>query len=109
MTPSLELISIPNSFVSLFTFYILSYLLSKTMGCLSGRLVSSASVQKLFCGIRSVFKCSFDEFVWEKVVSPSHSSTILGPPPLFFVGQMLTYVYLSIGRVSAPQLSSLPR
>ena len=29
----------------------------------------------------SVFKCSFDEFVGEKVVSPSYSSTILGPPP----------------------------
>ena len=178
MTPSLELISIPNSFVSLFIFYILSYLLSKTMGCLSGRLVSSASVQKLFCGICSAFKfssekamaphsstlawkipwmnepgwlqsmeslrprtwlrdfpftfhfhalekemathfsviawripgtwepgglpsmgshrvghdwsdlaaavkCSFDEFVGEKVVSPSYSSAILGPPPLF--------------------------
>jgi len=28
-----------------------------------------------------VFKCSFDEFVGEKVVSLSYSSTILGPPP----------------------------
>ena len=27
-----------------------------------------------------MFKCSFDEFVGEKVVSPSYSSTILGPP-----------------------------
>ena len=108
-TPFPEWISVPNSFVSLFIFYLLYYPLLKTMGCFSGCLMSSASVQKLFCGIRSVFKCSFDEFVWEKVVSPSHSSTILGPPPLFFVGQMLTYVYLSIGRVSAPQLSSLPR
>ena len=35
---------IPNSFVSLFVFYILSYLLSKRMGCLSGCLVSSASI-----------------------------------------------------------------
>ena len=41
-------------------------------------LMSSASIQKLFCGIYSVFKCSFDEFVGEKVVSPSYSSTILG-------------------------------
>ena len=48
-------VSVPNSFVSLFIFYILSYLLSKTMGCLSECLVSSASVQKLFCGICSVF------------------------------------------------------
>ena len=82
-------VSILNSFVSLFTFCILSYLLLKTMGCLSGCLVSSASVQKLFCEICSVFKCSFDEFVGEKMVSPSclrgHLRTILGVilgPPL---------------------------
>ena len=51
MTPSPGWVSIPNSFVSLFTYYILSYLLLKTMGCLSGCLLSSVSVQKLFCGI----------------------------------------------------------
>ena len=73
-TPSLGRISVPNSFVSLFIFYILSYLLSKTMGCLSGCLMSSASIQKLFCGICSAFKCSFNEFVKEKVVSLSYSS-----------------------------------
>ena len=55
--------SVPTSFVSLFVFYIFSYLLSKTMGCFSGCLMSSASIQKLFCGIYSAFKCSFDEFV----------------------------------------------
>ena len=75
--------SIPTSFVSLFIFCIFSYLLSKTMGCFSGGLMSSARIQKLFCGIYSVFKCSFDEFVGEKVVSPSYSSTILGPPYYF--------------------------
>ena len=53
-TPSLGWVSIPNSFVSLFIFYILSYLLSKTMGCLSGCLVSSASVQKLLWNLLSV-------------------------------------------------------
>ena len=47
---------VPNSFVSLFIFYSLSYLLSKTKGCLSGCLVSSDSIQKLFCGIFSAFK-----------------------------------------------------
>ena len=72
-------VSIPNSFVSLFIFYILSYLLSKIMGCLSGSLVSSKSIQKLFCGSRSAFKWYFDEFVVEKVVSPSYSSTVSGP------------------------------
>ena len=29
-----------------------------------------------------MFKCSFDEFVGEKVFSPSYSSAILAPPPL---------------------------
>ena len=36
------------------------------MGCLSGCLMSSASIQKLFCGICLVFECSFDEFVGGK-------------------------------------------
>ena len=43
--------------------------------------MSSVGIQKLFCGIYSAFKCSFDEFVGENVVSLSYSSTILGPPP----------------------------
>ena len=82
-TPCLGWSSIPTSFVSLFIFSIFSYLLSKTMGCFSGCLMSSASNQKLFCGIYSAFKCSFDESVGEKVVFPSYSSAILGPPPIF--------------------------
>ena len=49
----------------------------------SGCLMSSASIQKLFYRIYSALKCSFDEFVGEKVVSSSYSSAILGPPPLF--------------------------
>ena len=76
-TPFPGWISIPSSFVSLFIFYILSYLLSKTMGCFSGCLMTSASDQKLFCEVCSAFNCSFDEFVGEKVVSPSYSSAIL--------------------------------
>ena len=51
------------------------------MGWIPGCLMSSVSVQKLFCGICSAFKCSFDEFVGEKVVSLSYSSAILGPTP----------------------------
>ena len=50
------------------------------MGCLSGYLVSSANIQKLFCGSSSTFKWSFDEFVGEQVVSPSYSFTIFRPP-----------------------------
>ena len=48
----------------------------KTMGCFSGRLMSAASDQ-LFCKLCSPFCCSFDEFVEEKVISPSYSSAIL--------------------------------
>ena len=50
------------------------------MGCFSGHLISCARDQKLFCGVCSVFKCSFDEFVGVKVLSPSYSSAILAPP-----------------------------
>ena len=50
------------------------------MGCFSGCLMSSASIQ-LFSGIFSAYKYSFDEFVGEKVVSPSYSSAILRLPP----------------------------
>ena len=70
--------SIPTSFVFFCLLYF-SYLLLKTMGCFSGCLMSSAGIQKLFCGIYSAFKCSFD-VVGEKVVSPSYSSAILGRP-----------------------------
>ena len=79
--------SIPPSFVSFFVFYIFSYLLLKTMGCFSGCLMSSSGIQKLFCGIYSAFKCSFDEFVGEKVFSPSYSSAILAPPPCIQIFQ----------------------
>ena len=79
--PSWDGAKSPTSFVSSLVFYIFSYLLLKTKGCFSGYLMSSAGIQKLFCGIYSAFKCSFDEFVGEKVVSPSYSSAILGLPP----------------------------
>ena len=70
--------SLPTSFVSFFfVFYIFTYLFSKTMSCFSGCLMFSAGIQKLFCELYSAFKCSFDEFVGEKVVSPSYSSAIL--------------------------------
>ena len=72
--PSLPLLSL------FFVFYIFSYLLSKTMGCFSGCLMSSGSIHKLYCGIYSTFKCSFDEIVWGgKEFSPSYSSAILAP------------------------------
>ena len=55
------------------------------MICFSGCLMSSASIQKLFCGVCSALKCSFDEFVLEKVVSLSYSSAILGPLPFLYL------------------------
>ena len=73
--------SLPTSFVSFLIFYIFSYLFLKPMICFAGCLMSSASIQKLFCRIYSALKCSFDEFMREKVVSLSYSSAILGPPP----------------------------
>ena len=78
-SPSLPLLSLVLSF----TFF--PYLLSKTMGCFPRCLMSSACIQKWFCGICSMFKCSFDEFVVEKVVSLSYSSTILGLPPKLLI------------------------
>ena len=53
-----------------------SYLFFKTMILFSGYLMSSAGIQKLFCDIYSALKCSFDEFLEEKVVSLSYSSNI---------------------------------
>ena len=81
--------SVPTSFVSFCLLYF-SYLHSKKMGCFSGCLMSSAGIQKLFCGIYSAFKCFFDEFVGEKVISPFYSSTILGSPPQvqFLLGEL---------------------
>ena len=91
----------------LFIFYIFSYFLSKTMGCFSGCLMSSAGIQKLFCGIYSVFKCSFDEFVEEKVVSLSYSSTILGPPlsVWFLEKRKVLGKAVSYGQPCDPQLA----
>ena len=85
--------SVPNSFVSFFCLLYFSYLLSKTMGCFSGCLMSAASIQRLFCGFCSAFKYSFDEFMGEKVVSPSYSSTILGLPSQ---KQFLTHIKLDL-------------
>ena len=88
--PSLPLLSLFLSFI------FFSYLLLKTMGCFSGCLMSSASIQKLICGIYSAFKCSFDEFVGEKVVSPSYSSTFLGPPLCFFLYKEASLLVLEL-------------
>ena len=74
----------------------LSYLPSKTMGCFSGRLVSAASDQKLFCKLCSPFCCSFNEFVEEKVITRSYSSAILTPPPQLIFIYIHTHIYMEI-------------
>ena len=58
--------------------------------------MSSARDQKLFCAVCSAFKCSFHEFVGEKVVSPSSSSAILAPPPEFYFFSIIRSFRLSI-------------
>ena len=83
-TPFLGQSCLPTSIVSFFVFYIFSYLFLKTMICFSGCLMSSASIQKLFCGIYSALKCSFDEFV-RKVVSLSYSSAIFITASVIFI------------------------
>ena len=47
--------------------------------------MSSANDQKLFCEVCSMFNCSLEEFVGDKVVSPSYSSAILAPPPIMIL------------------------
>ena len=83
---SLPRMELPPYLLCLF-FHLLyfSYLFLKTMICFSGCLLSSASIQKLFCRSYSALKSSFDEFVGEKVVSPSYSSAI------FWIPQMLSF------------------
>ena len=93
-TPSPGWVSVPKSFVSVFVFYILSYLLLKRLGCLSGCLMSITCVQKLFCGSCLTFKSSFDEFVREKVVSPFYSSAILGSLLCFLLIFWLDHCHL---------------
>ena len=88
ISPSLPLLSLFLSFI------FFSYLLSKTMGCFSGCLMSSAGIQKLFCEIYSEFKCSFDEFGGEKVVSLTYSSAILGPPPQHYFYEIYSCCYM---------------
>ena len=90
-TPFLGQSSITTSFVSIFIFYIVSYLFLNTMGCFFGCLMSSADTQKLFCEIFSALKYSFEEFVGEKVVSLSYSSAILGLPPLISFNSFFSF------------------
>jgi len=86
--------------VELYFFSLFSRAPFEELDCFSGCLMSSAGIQKLFCGIYSMFKCSFDEFVGEKVFSPSYSSAILAPPC-----RLILYLFLFTSiSISSPLL-----
>ena len=70
----------PHLLCLLFHLLYFSCLFLKTMVCFSSCLMSSASLQKLFCGVCSALKCSFEEFLREKVVFPPYSSAIFTVP-----------------------------
>ena len=74
----LELSLLPLAFSPSLT--IASRLLSKRLGCLSGFLVSSASIVVLWKFLN--LQWSFDEFMGENIVSLSYFSAILGLPYL---------------------------
>ena len=42
-----------------------------------------------------MFKCSFDEFVGEKLVSLSYSSAILGSPPVSIIFTFTPLMYIT--------------
>ena len=87
MTPYLGWVSIPNSFVSLFIFYILSYLLLKRMGYFLGTWCPPPAFRSCFVEFAQRSN-DLSMTLWVspqlgmKVVSPSYSSVILGPLPL---------------------------
>ena len=82
------------------------------MGCFSGRLMSSASGQKLFCEVCSAFKYSFDEFVGEKVVSSSCSFAVLAPSLILIqhwtLSQSVSSVAQSCPTLCDPMNCSMP-
>ena len=93
-TLSLPLLSLFLSFILFPTYF-------PRVGFFSGCLMSSAGIQKLFCGIYSTFKCSFDELVGEKVFSPSYSSAILAPPSTYDI----IHVSMSFSQIIPPSPS----
>ena len=47
-------------------------------------------------GILALFSRSYDEFVGEKVVSPSSSSAILGLPPVFWILEVFRFSLMTM-------------
>ena len=69
MTPSPGRVSTANVFVSLFVFYILSYLLLKRMGCLSGCLCPLAAFRSCFVEVAQPSNALLMNF-WGRKWSP---------------------------------------
>ena len=88
----------PSLFCPFFCLLYFSLPPFEDLGCFFGCLMSSTSIQKLFCGIYLAFKCSFDEFVGEKVFSPSYSSAVLAPPTCVFFNNLFAQgISLGVG------------
>ena len=84
----------------------MSYLPSKTLGCFSGRLMSAANDQKLFCKLCSPFCCSYSSAILTPPVSLSITSCTarafhsrlqwLTPLPLLFVAVLSYHQVVSL-------------
>ena len=81
--------SIPPSFVSFFVFYIFPTSFQRQWAAFLCTWCPLPAFRSCFVEFTE-FKCSFDEFVGEKVVSLSYSSTILGPPSVIvFISKII--------------------
>ena len=79
--PSPGQVSIPNSFISVSVFCILSYLILKRMGYLLGAWCPPPVFRSCFVAVSQHSNDILMNLWREKVVSPSYSSAILGLPP----------------------------
>ena len=86
--------------LSLFLSFIFCPTSFEENGLPSGYLVSSASVQKLFCGNCSIFKWSFDEFVGVKTGLPTlflcHLKTAYSPNSSVFASLIACLFFSSL-------------
>ena len=79
-----------------FVFYIFSYLLSKTMGCFSGCLMSSAAFRSCFVEFTQRLNVLLIN-LWERKLSPLlYSSAILGPPPGFDFAGLFSFFFFCV-------------
>ena len=90
---SLPEVQVPSLFFCLcFFFFLLPYPGTWAVSCLLGSLRSSAGIQWVFCRSCSTCRCIFDVFVRRKVISTSHSSSILKVSPQ--QAQSYKHIYL---------------